>query len=42
MRWVGSVAWIGKRKFTNTLRFWLGDNLEYISVCGENIKMDLK
>jgi hypothetical protein len=40
MRWAGRVACTGKRK--GTLRFWLGDNLEYISVDGDNIKMDLK
>ena len=34
MRWAGRVAC--------TLSFWLGDNLEYISVDGDNIKMDLK
>jgi len=42
MRWAVSVACIGKRKGTNTLRFWLGHNLKYISVCGDNIKMDFK
>lgn len=34
------MACTGKRK--GTLRFWLGDNLEYISVDGDNIKMSLK
>jgi hypothetical protein len=40
MIWAVRVVCTGKR--IGTLRFWLGDNLEYISVCGDNIKMDLK
>ena len=26
------MACIGKRKGTNKLRFWLGDNLEYVGI----------
>jgi hypothetical protein len=40
MIWAGRVVCTGKRK--RTLRFWLRDNLEYVSVDGDNTKMDLQ